>query len=207
MISKSLHKAAYTYKSIIFLKEKDLGGVGFKKEELGTWQAFAIVPSFFIIFGQPYVVPSKISYQNYIGFCIAGFTLMLLMIPGLADLNDYLGGDEGSVVVKTIMKFNYMLMSLFTAKLFTPAMNILLNKFLDKYKRAALNSIFFLGASFLVLVMNVIGKASIKYFFDDLIQPMSKLDKYYALWLFIIGQGTALAAIFTCKIESQEARK
>lgn len=37
MTSKALHKAAYTYKSIIFLKEKDLGGVGFKKEELGAW--------------------------------------------------------------------------------------------------------------------------------------------------------------------------
>lgn len=129
------------------------------------------------------------------------------MIPGLADLNDYLGGAEGSVVIKTIMKFNYMLMSLFTAKLFTPAMNILLNKYLDKYKRAALNSIFFLGASFLVLILNVIGKVSIKYFFDDLIEPMSKLDKYYALWLFIVGQGIALFAIFTCRIENQEVRK
>ena len=94
---------------------------------------------------------------------------MLVMIPGLVDLNDYFGGEEGNTIVKIIMKFNYMLMSLFTAKLFTPAMNILLNKYLDKYKRAALNSIFFLGASILVLIMNQIGNVSIKYFFDDII--------------------------------------
>jgi hypothetical protein len=151
-------------------------------------------------------VPSKISYQNFIGFCITGFTVMLLLIPGLADLNDSFG-DEGSVVVRTIMKFNYMLLSLFTAKLFTPAMNILLNYYLDKYKRAALNSIFFLGASILVLIMNQIGSANLKYFFDDIIQPMSKGSKYYALWLFILGQGIAIFAILTCKIEKQESKK
>ncbi len=36
---------------------------------------------------------------------------------------------------------------------------------------------------------------------------MTRADKYYALWLFIIGQGTAIVAIFTCKIDNQDTRK
>lgn len=56
------------------------------------------------------------------------------------------------------MKLNYMLMNLFTAKLFTPAMNVLLNYYLEKPMRAGLNSIFYLGVSFTVYFLNWLTK-------------------------------------------------
>jgi hypothetical protein len=83
------------------------------------------------------------------------------------------------------MQFNYMLMSLFTAKLFTPAMNVLLNYYLEKPMRNALNSIFALGTSFTVLILNWVTKKLMQYFFDDLVAPPSKMTKYYALGAFM----------------------
>lgn len=85
-----------------------------------------------------------------------------------------------------IMKVNYMFMSLFTAKLFIPAMNVLINLKVEKPMRAGLNSIFYLGVSFLVLALNKINNISMNYFFDDLVAPPSELIKYYALAIFIV---------------------
>ena len=84
------------------------------------------------------------------------------------------------------MKFNYMLMNLFTAKLFTPAMNVLLNYYLEKPMRTALNSIFYLGVSFTVLILNQVTKVIMNYFFDDLVAPPNRFIKYQALFAFMI---------------------
>lgn len=62
MISKSLHKSMYTFKNVYFLKDIELGGLGFKGDQLKKWHYYAIVPAFIILFGQPKLVPSKISY-------------------------------------------------------------------------------------------------------------------------------------------------
>lgn len=56
-ISKSLHKTATAYKTIIYLKEKDLGGVGFTKDELKIWQTMSIFPALLILFGYKQIVP------------------------------------------------------------------------------------------------------------------------------------------------------
>lgn len=50
MVSKALHKAIYSFKTIFFLKSADLGGLGFNKDQLGNWHVFAIGPAFLILF-------------------------------------------------------------------------------------------------------------------------------------------------------------
>lgn len=130
--------------------------------------------------------------------CVLCFTTSLFLIPGLEDLY-YLCNESG--FVEFLMKLNYLFLSLFTAKLFTPAVNILLNQYLCKYKRNALNSIFHLGCCFLTLLFNKVTKETSVYFFDDLIQPMSDWSKYYALWLFIICQALIIFALITLRIK------
>ena len=76
-------------------------------------------------------------------------------------------------------------MCIFTAKLFTPAMNILLNLYLDKSKRPALNSIFYFGTSFLTIIFNDLIPDYSNYFFDDLIEPLDSLSKYYIMAPFV----------------------
>ncbi len=136
-----------------------------------------------IMFGYKKYVPSQVSYKFFISFCVLCFTVCLFLIPGLEDL--YMLSNR-NFVLEILMKINYMFLSLFSAKLFTPAVNILLNMFLCKYKRNGLNSIFHLGCCLLTLMFNRIAKDSSNYFFDDLIEPMSKLNKYYAMWLFVL---------------------
>ena len=50
MISKSLHKSMYTFKNVYYLKDKDLGGLGFTTGDLSLWHILAIGPAFVILF-------------------------------------------------------------------------------------------------------------------------------------------------------------
>jgi hypothetical protein len=96
-----------------------------------------------------------------------------------------------------------MLMNLFTAKLFTPAMNVLLNLYIEKQMRAGLNSIFYLGVSFTVLILNQANKKMMNYFFDDLVAPPTEFVKYQALSIFLLLQGIALLAILLTNAKRQ----
>lgn len=87
--------------------------------------------------------------------------------------------------IRSIMLFDYMCISLFTCKLYTPAMNILLNLYLEKSKRAALNSIFYFGSSFLILIFNELIPKIIDYYYDDLIMPVDENNKYYVMFPFL----------------------
>ena len=107
------------------------------------------------------------------------------MIPGLVDFAEATGTTDNEFV-RGLMKFNYMLMNLFTAKLFTPAMNVLLNYYLEKPMRTALNSIFYLGVSFTVYILNNVTKKVMNYFFDDLVAPPTTWIKYKALGAFMV---------------------
>ncbi len=93
------------------------------------------------------------------------------------------------------MLINFMLMNLFTAKLYVPAMNILVNVSIEKPMRAGLNSIFYLGTTFLTIVLNQLTKIFMNYFFDDLVAPPTELHKYGALALFLILEGVSLVCI------------
>lgn len=197
MISKALHKAIYGFKNIFFLKSAELGGLGFTKEDLGIWHIVAIIPAFLILYAQPKLVPSKISYQNFIAFCIGIFTLMLGVIPVFTAIYQ----STGVEFVRSIMLFDYMCISLFTAKLFTPAMNILLNLYLEKGKRAALNSIFYFGSSILILIFNELIPKILDYYYDDLIMPVDENNKYYVMFPFMLCQGICLASILTAGID------
>jgi hypothetical protein len=84
------------------------------------------------------------------------------------------------------MKVNYMFINLFSAKLFTPAINMIINYSLDKKMRSAMNSIFYLGVSFAVYIINFITKEITNYYFDDLLSPESFWVKYKALGFFLI---------------------
>lgn len=190
----------YAFKTIFFLKPAELGGLGFDKSELGTWHIIAIFPAFIILFAQPKLVPSKISYQNFIAFCLIIFTVMLIIIPLFTQL--YLSTKVS--FFRTFMLFDYMCISLFTAKLFTPAMNILLNLFLEKSKRAALNSIFYFGSSFLVLIFNEIIPKYVSIFYDDLIMPMSEMNKVWVMFPFLACQLICIACILTAGIDKKQ---
>jgi hypothetical protein len=180
VICKSINKAIAGYKTVIFLKEKDLGGMEFGHNDLANWHLYAILPCFLIMFAQPKLVPKVISYKGYIGGSIALFLFFIFLIPILVDV--YNGIDPSNTsslsVIEFFMKFNYMLMNVFTVKLFTPAINILLNYYLDKYMRTALNSIFYLGVSFVTLALNPITMEVMNYFFNNLIEPETKWVKY-----------------------------
>lgn len=104
-------------------------------------------------------------------------------------------------IFRSVMLFDYMCISLFTAKLFTPAMNILLNLYLEKSKRAALNSIFYFGSSTLVLIFNDVIPRIIDYYYDDLIMPVDENNKYYVMFPFMICQAICLVSILTAGID------
>lgn len=199
MISKALHKAMYTFKTVYYLKEVALGGLGFKSHDLNLWHKIAVVPATIILFAQPKVVPSMISYQNFIAICVGAFTFMLFIIP--LFLHIYL--KTQAEFIKSFMLFDYLCISLFTAKLFTPAMNILLNAHLDKPKRAALNSIFYFGSSFLTLIFNFLIPMVSEYYFDDLIEPMSEYNKFYMMLPFLFCQAICMFAILTAGIPKE----
>lgn len=203
MISKSLHKSMYTFKNIYFLKDIELGGLGFQASQLKTWHYYAIVPAFIILFGQPKLVPSKISYQNFIALCIGLFTSFLILIPIFTDIYQATKIE----FIKSLMLFIFLCISLFTAKLYTPAMNILLNLYLEKSKRPALNSIFYFGSSFLTIFINELTPMISNYFFDDLIQPLSEANKYLMMIPFVGFQVVCLVAILTAGIDQKESTK
>ncbi len=50
ILTKSIHKAIQGYKTVIFLKDRDLGGMAFEQNELSLWHTICIGPSFLIIF-------------------------------------------------------------------------------------------------------------------------------------------------------------
>lgn len=202
ILTKSIHKAIQAYKLIIFLKDENLGGLDFDKDELGIYHTICILPSFIIIFAQPRLVPKVFSYKAFIGGCITLFLLFIFLIPGLADIARVTGTTKEGYM-RTIMKINYMMMNLFTAKLFTPAMNILLNLYIEKQMRAGLNSIFYLGVSFTVLILNQANKKMMNYFFDDLVAPPTEFVKYQALSIFLLLQGFALLAILLTDAKKQ----
>jgi len=77
------------------MKEKDLGGMEFSKEDLGNWHLYAIVPCFLIMFAQPKLVPKVISYRGYIGGSIALFLLFIFLIPILVDVNNSIESASG----------------------------------------------------------------------------------------------------------------
>lgn len=51
IISKAISKAISTYKTVIFLKDENLGGLDFASEELSFYNTLCIIPSFIILFG------------------------------------------------------------------------------------------------------------------------------------------------------------
>ena len=112
------------------------------------------------------------------------FLFFIVLIPGLADVARATG-DPDSGFIRVIMMINFMLMSLFSAKLYIPAMNVLVNLKLEKAYRAGLNSIFYLGTTILTIGLNWVNKNVMSYFFDDLVAPPSELYKYYALSAFL----------------------
>lgn len=185
VISKAINKAISTYKTVIFLKDKNLGGLAFSSSELSNWTMFCMVPSFFILFAQPRLVPKVISYKAFIGGCIVCFFVFISLVPGLADIGRAMDAED-STAMRVIMMINFMFMNLFTAKLFIPAMNVLLNLKMEKPMRAGLNSIFYLGVTFLTIALNKVNEFAMNYFFDDLVAPPSELYKYYALSVFLI---------------------
>jgi hypothetical protein len=50
VVSKAINKSISTYRTVIFLKDKNLGGLEFTSEELGNWNIVCIFPSFIILF-------------------------------------------------------------------------------------------------------------------------------------------------------------
>ncbi len=122
------------------------------------------------------------------------FLTFITLIPGLADISRWTHSED-SPTMRYIMKFNYMLMNLFTAKLYIPAMNVLINLKIEKPMRAGLNSIFYLGTTCLTLLLNQLNSVFLNLFFDDLVAPPTELYKYYALSLFLGFQAIALISI------------
>ena len=104
------------------------------------------------------------------------FLLFIFLIPAICEIAEIYIRKEETIpgAIKIFMKINYMMMNLFTAKLFTPALNVLLNYYLDKYKRTALNSIFYIGVSLAVYFLNVGTKELMNFFFDDIIEIEDK---------------------------------
>ena len=189
----------YAFKTNFFLKERELGGLGFTKENIGDWHKYAIIPAFFILFLQPKFVPSKISNQNFIAFCLILFTIFLIIIPVFTAWYQ----ASGIEFVRSFMLFDFMCISLFTAKLFTPAMNILLNLYLEKSKRAALNSIFFFGSSFLVMIFNELVPYYVSMFYDDIIMPMSEWSKVWVMVPFLTCQAICIVCILTAGLDKK----
>lgn len=50
MISKSLHKSMYTFKNVYYLKDRELGGLGFTAGDLSAWHYWAVPAAFIILF-------------------------------------------------------------------------------------------------------------------------------------------------------------
>ncbi len=124
--------------------------------------------------------------------------MFLGLIPILTDLYQKTGVE----FIRTIMLFIFLCISLFTAKLFTPAMNLLLNLYLEKSKRAALNSIFYFGSTFLTIILNEVTPWITNYYFDDQIQPLSEWNKYLVMVPFMILQTICFVSILTAGIKS-----
>lgn len=185
VISKAINKSISTYRTVIFLKDRNLGGLDFDSGELAFWNTLCIIPSFFILFAQPVLVPKKISYKALIGGCITLFLIFITLIPGLTDIAR-MTDSEDSTVTRVIMKVNYMMMNLFTAKLYIPAMNTLINLKIEKPMRAGLNSIFYLGTTCLTIALNKFNNVFMNLFFDDLVAPPTEFYKYYALSIFLV---------------------
>jgi hypothetical protein len=66
--------------------------------------------------------------------------------------------------------------------------------------RSSLNSIFYLGVSFSLIIINYATEVLTNYYFDDLIEPDSFLVKYKALSFFLVFQLIAFITIMSTKI-------
>jgi hypothetical protein len=133
------------------------------------------------------------------------FLFFILLIPGLVDLSNCFPNHEE--LFRFIMKMNYMLMNLFSSKLYSPAINMVINYSLDKQMRSAMNSIFYLGVSFSLYLINYISKLLTNYYFDDLLEPESVWVKYKALGFFLSLQFISFLIIMTTKIRNFNGSK
>lgn len=202
VISKAITKVISVYKPLIYLKDENLGGLDYNSNELSNWEVVSIIPSFFILFAQPRLVPKVISYKKFIGGCIGLGLIFILLIPGLADIARVSGNPKGGVI-RVIMMINFMFMSLFSAKLYIPAMNVLVNLKMEKSMRAGLNSIFYLGTTLLTIGLNWVNKNVMNYFFDDLVEPPSHTYKYLSLSAFLPFQIIAFGCILLTRYSRQ----
>lgn len=108
----------------------------------------------------------------------------MILIPGLCDLYELL--IPNGLFVWILMKINYMMINLFSPKLFTPIINYIVNLSCEKNMRSSLNSIFYIGVSIVLYIVNYLTNKITNYYFDDLIAPDSFLIKYKALGFFFI---------------------
>ena len=163
--------------SIMFLETAwNDGGMGIDSKIVAMINVLTYIPVALTILISPIFVPKKVSYAAFMNFMIFVLLLSLFLLPFSRDLIKQGKPSDFIWVV-------YLLQSIIncvTPKMYSPFLNYLLNKRVDRYSRTALNSITFIlsNLSAALMVMLILPFYSVSMF-DDLFLQHKPYNKYF----------------------------
>lgn len=127
--------------SVLFLeREVSEQGLGIDSYTISFVAVVSIIPSVLIIMVSPLFVPSKVSYQMYMGVVISFFAFAVMMTPLLSDLKKVLS----PTLIYWIACINQSTVYWSTPKIFSPFMSFIVGKSVPQEGRTAINSITFI---------------------------------------------------------------
>lgn len=163
----------------VFYLEAPFGreGLGVDSMTLTYIALVSYFPCLIILLSAPSFVPNKIDYRHYIMAISVVFSLTIIMLPVFKDL---LTAENYSKYVWFVY-FNQTLLYCANPKLFSPAINYLVNKAVSRRMRTAANAVTLLGSTLSsAVLLNLIAPLYSMSIEDDRLLRYAPYNKYIA---------------------------
>jgi len=170
--------------SIMFLETAwNDGGMGIDSKIVAMINVLTYIPVALTILVAPIFVPKRVSYAAFMNFMIIALLFSLFFLPFSRDLIKR-GRPSDFIWIVYLLQ---SIVNCVTPKMYSPFLNYLLNKRVDRYSRTALNSITFvlsnLSAALMVILILPFYSVSM---FDDFFLQYKPYNKYFCFVLMDI---------------------
>ena len=144
------------------------------------------VPSTLLLFVSPCYVPEKISYQKYMNFVIGLFTVAIFMTPLYRDIMN----KSNYNIIRVIVLINQSTVYWCTPKVFSPFINYIVGKSVDRNGRTAINSFAYVSqllvTSLMINLLTPLYSWSMSSKFALSLMPFNKDIAFLILTIFLI---------------------
>lgn len=168
------------------------GGLGLSTATFSYISLFSFIPSLFILFGAPLVVPSRFHYYTFIKAMVGLTMFALLSTPLFHDIFSPAGVHNLFVYVTISLIFWA------NPKQFSPFINFLISNETTKENRTTINSLLFLseigGAAICINIMAPIYRLSI---FNSFFAGLAPYNKYIPFIVLSIGLASSFFLLRT----------